>query len=325
MLSRIARGICTIGREVERAQNVTRILEVNHKMHLERGPLDGSNIWVAISEAFETGLPLPDERGLYDVLVASPAHEYSVARCVRSARDLGRAIRDHISEEMWLHLNESHLALADVCFDQVLRVGRSEFNRRIEIFGDALYGLADDTMIHGPAWHFLRIGRFLERACMICRILDIKRKAISLAPGEVGRPIDVHQWQALLRSLSGYEPYRRAYDARIIPARVFEFAIQRDDFPRSLAHAVSQVADSLDRVTGANAVQLALRRSVEQLRQELRLLDARELLLDGSLESHVKLLERRCRDIGSGLEQVFFASQRALPGAAASAASLVPQ
>jgi uncharacterized alpha-E superfamily protein len=323
MLSRIARAIFTIGREVERAQNVTRILEVNHKMHLERGPLDGSNIWVAISEAFDTGLALPNERGLYDVLVASADHEHSVARCVRSARDLGRAIRDHISEEMWLHLNESHLALADVGFDQVLRVGRSEFNRRIEIFCDGLYGLADDTMIHGPAWHFLRIGRFLERASMICRILDIKRKAISLTPTAVGRAIDVHQWQALLRSLSGYEPYRRAYDARIVPARVFEFVIQRADFPRSLAHAVSQVADSLACVTHTVPAQLALRRSVGDLREELRLLDARELLLDGSLESHVKLLQRRCRDVAAGLELAFFASRRT--ASAAAAASLVPQ
>jgi uncharacterized alpha-E superfamily protein len=248
-----------------------------------------------------------------------------VARCVHSARGLGRAIRDHISEEMWLHLNESHLAFADVCFDHVLRVGRSEFNRRVEVFCDAFHGLADDTMIHGPAWHFLRIGRFLERACMICRILDIKRKAVSLAPQEAGRPIDVHQWQALLRSLSGYEPYRRAYDARILPARVFEFVIQRADFPRSLAHAVGQVGDSLDRVTHAIPAQLALRRGVAQLREELRLLDARELLLDGSLESHVKILERRCRDIASGLETAFFASQRAVPSAAASAAALVPQ
>jgi uncharacterized alpha-E superfamily protein len=310
---------------VERAQNVTRILEVNHKMHLERGPLDGSNIWVAISEAFDTGLALPNERGLYDVLVASASHEYSVARCIRKARDLGREIRDHISEEMWLHLNESHLALVDVCFDEVLRVGRSDFNRRIEIFGDALYGLADDTMIHGPAWHFLRIGRFLERACMICRILDIKRKAVSLAPQEAFRPIDVHQWQALLRSLSGYEPYRRAYDARIVPARVFEFVMQRADFPRSLAHAVGQISDSLDRVTHSIPSQMALRRNVADLREDLRLLDARELLLDGSLESHVKLLERRCRDVAAGLEQAFFASQRAVPVASAAAASLVPQ
>jgi uncharacterized alpha-E superfamily protein len=324
MLSRIARAICTIGREVERAQNVTRVLEVNHKMHLERGPLDGSNIWVAISEAFETGLALPNERGVYDVLVASADHEHSVARCIRSARDLGRAIRDHISEEMWLHLNESHLALADVGFDQVLRIGRSDFNRRIEVFCDGFYGLADDTMIHGPAWHFLRIGRFLERATMICRILDIKRKAIALVPTAAGGAIDVHQWQALLRSLSGYEPYRRAYDARIIPARVFEFVIQRADFPRSLAHAVSQVAGSLERVAGANPAQLALRRSVFQLGEELRQLDARELLLDGSLESHVRLLERRCRGVASGLELAFFASQRAAPAAAA-AAALVPQ
>ena len=56
MLSRIARGLYTLGRYVERAHNVVRILEVNHKMNLERASIDEANVWNAIAESFDTTL-----------------------------------------------------------------------------------------------------------------------------------------------------------------------------------------------------------------------------------------------------------------------------
>ncbi len=327
MLSRIARGLYGIGRDVERAQNVIRILEVNHKMNLERDPEDELNIWLAISEAFGSQVDPPSEFALYQELVLDFEHAYSVRRCIRSARDGGRAMRDYISEEMWLHLNGVFLSLTDLSFEQILAEGRSEFNRRIETFCDAFHGLADDTMIQGSAWRFLRIGKFLERALMICRILEIKRKVLALAPQEEGRPIDVHQWQALLRSLSGYEPYRRAYDARIKPARVMEFVLQRSDFPRSLAHSILQIRQALGTLASENAAQLELCATAELFLEQLKVLDAREVLRSGSLEAYVSVLHKRCSEIAQSLERSFFVSSRPASPAIVPAphAGLVPQ
>jgi len=327
VLSRIARGLYGIGRDIERAQNVIRILEVNHKMNLERDAEDEANIWVAIAEAFGSHCDPPSEFGLYQELVLEFDHPYAVRRCIRSARDGGRAMRDYISEEMWLHLNGTYLDLSQLTFEHILSEGRSEFNRRIETFCDAFHGLADDTMIHGSAWLFLRIGKFLERSSMICRILEIKRKVLALAPEHEGRPIDVHQWQALLRSLSGYEPYRRAYDARIVPARVMEFVLQRTDFPRSLAHATDQILVSLRSLPSENAAQLELAEQAELFLEQLRLLDAGEVLQSGSLESHISVLRKRSDEIAKRMEQSFFVSSRPAPAPIVPSqyAGLVPQ
>jgi uncharacterized alpha-E superfamily protein len=327
VLSRIARGLYGIGRDVERAQNVVRVLEVNHKMHLERAPVDRSNVWVPIAEAFETGLATPDEASLYRELVFSDEHPYSVRRCIRSARDQTRAMRDRVSEELWLHLNQAHRELLPAGFPGVVALGRSELNRRVELFADAFFGLADNTLVHGPAWHFLRIGRFVERATMICRILDVKRKALLQVPEAAGAPIDVHQWQALLRSLSGYEPYRQTFDARIVPARVLEFVLQREDFPRSLHHALRQVAASLHALSGDHPARVELLRGIELLCDELHLLDARGLLLAGALEREVQLLARRCEDLAAAVERGFFTSFRPAlaPLRVAPGAGLVPQ
>jgi uncharacterized alpha-E superfamily protein len=327
MLSRIARGLCQMGRDIERAQNIIRILEVNHKMHLEREPLRSANVWVAIADAFQVETPSPSEQSLYAELVLSESHPFSVRRCITSARSQARSMRDHISEEMWLHLNRYYLDFSEIAFGDIVRKGRSEFNREVETFCDAFHGLSDNTMVRGPAWYFLRIGKFLERAQMCCRILDVKRKALGLAPQEEGRPLDVHQWQTLLRSLSGYEPYRRVYDARIQPDRVLEFALKRSDFPRSLLHCLLQLAEALRFVASPNRAHADLLQRVEGMAVELRQLDTVNLLAEGYLESYVRLMIRRADDLSRAVEDAYFSSLRPapVPVRAVAGASLVPQ
>lgn len=326
MLSRIARGLHELGRHVERAQHVVRVLEVNHKMNLERTSLDESNVWTAIAEAFEcTGLDHPTEAELYGELVLSRTHPWSVRYCIEHARDEGRAMREHISEEMWLHLNRTHLELKPLGFDDILGIGRSEFNRRIEIFSDAFSGLADDTLIRGEAWSFLRIGRLGERAAMVCRILRIKLK--SLAVAHEGAALDVHQWQALLRSLSGYEPYRRIYDARIVPERVLEFVIKQAAFPRSLVFTLSELRSGLRAMPRSNALQMDVDRDLSRLVEELRRLDTTELIASGSLDTELRRIDQCCRNVAEGLELGYFTTRRPTspPIAAWPGSILVPQ
>jgi uncharacterized alpha-E superfamily protein len=308
MLSRIARGLCQLGRDLERAQNVVRILEVNHKMHLERESLGSASVWVAIADAFRVSAEPPSEPVLYAELVLSPVHPFSARRCIASAREHGRSMRNHISEEMWLHLNRYYLELAELGFEDILRKGRSEWNREVETFCDAFHGLADNTMVRGSAWYFLRIGKFVERAQMTCRILEVKRKTLALAPHEEGRPLDVHQWQALLRSLSGYEPYRRVYDARIQPERVLEFALKNPDFPRSLLHSVLQLCELIRLVSAPSHAQAELQQRVDVLAIELRHLDPARVLAEGDLERHVGLWQRHCEELANALERSYFSS-----------------
>ena len=190
MLSRVARSLFELGRSVERAHHVAQIIEVSHKMNLERVDHNEAEVWQAISNAFGGDPSVTLEREIYEGFVLSETHPYSVRKCVGQARFEGRAMREHISEEMWLHLNHTHLEFKTITFESVMSVGRSEFNRRVTIFSDALSGLADDTMIRGEAWAFLRIGKLTERASMICKILKIKQKSIT--PELDGGPIDVH-------------------------------------------------------------------------------------------------------------------------------------
>lgn len=310
MLSRIARALYYIGRDVERAENVARILEVNHKMNLETAP--EVNVWHPILEAFGIADSESTEAAVYEELVLSDDNPYSVRSCIRSARDNGRANREQLSEELWEHLNRYNRSLDGMSFDSILEIGRTEFNRQVELFCSAFNGLAHDTMVHGRGWHFLRLGRYSERAAMTCRILQIKCGLLLLNPEEKGSPLDLHQWQALLRSLSAYQPYRSLYHARIVPARVLEFLVSNPAFPRSFHYSLALVYDSLRAVGSSNLKQMEVRTFVSDLLGELRDPAYCTLMLQGDLKRDIEQLGQRCADVSALLEETYFNFMKAV-------------
>jgi uncharacterized alpha-E superfamily protein len=306
MLSRIAQGLFAMGRDIERAANVARIIEVHHKMNLRGQGVSRKDSWPAITGAFDLDVPGTGEAAAYEALVFSPENEYSVLACVRRAREEGRTKRDHVSEEMWLHLNRFYLEFRGLDFDSVLRLGRSEFNRQVESFCDGFHGIADSTLLRGPEWHFLCLGKYLERARMTCRITEIKATVLALTPLEAGTPIDYHQWQALLRSVSGYEAYRRFHDARIVPHRVLEFLLQNADFPRSLHYCFLRVQESVDVITAREGQPRRGHVMVDALLDEIRHMDTGAMVHRDRLAQDLARLGERCDKVAESVDAAFF-------------------
>jgi hypothetical protein len=137
----------------------------------------------------------------------------------------------------------------------------------------------------------------------------------------------VHQWQALLRSLSGYEPYRRAYDARIIPSRVLEFVLQREDFPRSLTCTLRSLQATLSELNGTNPLQVKLAGDLDRLLKQISNIDPHEIARSGSFEHELHWIEERCEVLSVEFETGFFTTSRpaSQPITAAPGAALVPQ
>lgn len=304
MLSRIGEALYWMGREIERAQDVVRVLEVTHRMALVRQSLDDPLTWLPLYAAFEVPTEEASEGELYERLVVDPTHPFSVSRCLRSARERGRSLRDHISEEMWAYLNRAHLGLQALSYEAIRQDGRSEFSFRIETLCDAFHGIADNTMMHSSEWQFLRVGKYLERAEMTARILHVKSRSLAIFPGTAGRPIDVHQWQAMLRSVAGFEPYRRCHDARIIPSRVLNFVLNHPDFPRSMGYCISRVDSHLpEECRGPK--QQHLRRDLVNLVRHLEATDV-QALVSRDLGAYSEDLMRRVAEVSSALEGACF-------------------
>jgi uncharacterized alpha-E superfamily protein len=83
---------------------------------------------------------------------------------------------------------------------------------------------------------------------MTARTLDVKYHIILPELSMVGSALDYYQWAALLKSLSGFEAFRRTYHSGFMPADVAEFVVLNRDFPRSIVFSVERMGAALNTI-----------------------------------------------------------------------------
>ena len=202
-------------------------------------------------------------------------------------------------------------------------------------------------MLQDEAFHFLRIGSFLERADNTARLLDVKFHSvengiIGFGPGarpracatawrwaetqsqsqsqsqtgggsqsqsqsqsqESGKDVefDFYHWSAVLRSVSGFEVYRKVYRNVIRPERVAELLILRPDMPRSLAACMHEVLLNLQRV--ANEQSKDTLRMAGRLDADLQYGRIDEILATG-LHAYLTQFLERVNALGAGISRDF--------------------
>jgi uncharacterized alpha-E superfamily protein len=267
MLSRTANNLFWMARYVERGENTARILDVTYRMSLM--PQDRS---VAQKEWFAplniTGALFPfsgrySAVGSHDVLrymVLDPDNPSSIMSCARAARENARAVRGAITSEMWEVLNSTWLELQNFNESRLDTEGVSQFFDWVKERAHLFRGVTVGTALKDEAFHFNRLGIFLERADNTARILDVKYHVLLPSVEDVGGAVDYYQWAAVLRSVSAFESYRKVYRDVITPLRVAELLILRDDMPRSLHACMREAYDIMQLLARPHATE-ALRRA----------------------------------------------------------------
>jgi uncharacterized alpha-E superfamily protein len=126
-------------------------------------------------------------------------------------------------------------------------------------------------------------------------------------PADVGGALDALHWRALLRSASAYEMYRKRHGG-IAPAKVVEFLLLDDKFPRSVRYCLSKGERSLHAITGAaiGTWTSGAERELGRLNAELSYADTSEILKDG-LHEYIDNLQQRLNYVGSSVYETFFA------------------
>jgi len=311
MLSRIARQMYWLGRNIEHAENVTRILDVNHRMSLEQGYFSELDVWspmLAIGQAedvFAEHYDAITQSNVYHFLLLNAENSDSVVSRINLAREAVRVMRDHVSTEMWMSLNVIYLDLQKLDGKHLTQFQYEDLCEKIQNFCHGFHGLADNTMVHGKGWNFLRLGWALERAEMSARILEMKYHILLPDASELGRPLDIHQWQALLRSVSGYEAYRRLYRARIVPAFVVEMFLTDVRFPRSVHFCVQSMTHALRALHADDVVRQSLSKQAEQKLAGLFATSGKAILVNG-LKQALDLVQDSCDKIHQGIHHAYF-------------------
>jgi len=313
MLSRSAERMYRMGRYVEHAENVARLINVNHRMSLELKYFSDIDIWSPViattrsEKLFGELYSEVNETNVCEFLLSSELNPDSVVSCIRSAREQARTMRDRISEELWTHLNRTYLEFqTPELVQQVMAQGNDAFHERILLFCNAFHGLSDNTMVRAVSWNFLRLGRFFQRALMTLRIVEIKSHILLPETQESDTPIDLHQWEALLRSVSGYEAYRRLFRARMVPARVVDLLVANPQFPRSLHYCLIQIRSALTNLSHEGKDHQELNAQVDVFLDDLQEGAVGDQILSRGLKGEVTRLQHRILSIDALLNRSYF-------------------
>jgi uncharacterized alpha-E superfamily protein len=314
MLSRTADHLFWMARYIERAENTARMMDVNYQTALLPQSADRAELgWhgvLGISEL--TGPYLQrhakvEARAVMQFMVGDDANSSSIASCLRAARENARAVRGTLTTELWETTNQTWLE-----FNRML--GEGAFERDpgalfewVKFRSHLSRGVAVGTMLQDEALHFIRIGTFLERADNTARLLDVKFHALAgdffgSRQGDEAREVDFYYWSAVLRSVSGFEIYRKVYRNVIQPDKVAELLILRPNMPRSMAACMNEVVANLDHV--ANDLSGETQRRAGRLRSDLKFGRIDEILATG-LHAYLTQFLDRVNDIGAGISRDF--------------------
>ncbi len=311
LLSRVAESVYWMARYMERAENVARFVGVNLHLRIDL-PQGDVNGWQALIDTSGDAAVFLERYGtatperVIEFLVFDTHNRNSILSCVRAARENARSVRETISSEMWEEINSFHLVL----FDQAARPGPDslpEFFQRVRRSCHLFQGVTDSTMTHNEAWHFIQLGRQLERADKTTRLLDVKYFILLPSASDVGTPYDDIQWSAVLKSVSGFEMYRKAH-GRIVPIRIVEFLLLDGDFPRAVRHCVAAADYSLHTITGTPAANFSCgsEQRMGLLRSELDYAQV-QAILAGGLHEFLDGLQAKMNRIDECVLEDFFA------------------
>lgn len=270
MLSRVADSLYWMARYGERAEHTARLVAVKLEATVEQSNEEADASWLRVHLAL-TGEPLttktPDAFQMTRDIAFDRLNPSSLISSLRLARDNARQVREQLSNELWEHLNRLYLQLQTVTIDNVWVHQPAQFFREVLEQLYTLDGIMYTTLRHGEGWYFLQLGRFIERAQLVSRLLDIHYGGGLPAPAQALRPKD-SDWLVLLKLCTAFEPYSHEYTAAIHPARVAQFLLFDAEFPHSVRFAIDRVRDALDHV--APGAPPARRAHVERLAGRLK-------------------------------------------------------
>lgn len=258
MLSRVADSLYWIGAYVERAENVTRLLTVTSELTSEIEGFDESlaqSQWDELLAALPgTNVPASDfslKAGLslpyIQSLLLDQLNPMSVQHSLQKARDNARSVREAITREVFLSLNEAFRELGDARRKK-LRDPATGYDLVVRTHSSIIQtlGAMENTMARDRGWTFLKLGEAVERTLRTLFVLRAKLPALQPGAGASDIPLYYARWRSMLRSLASLENYRRDHGASLDPERVVRFLLFDRYSPRSVRCGVIRMKHYLD-------------------------------------------------------------------------------
>ncbi|GAC1338215.1 MAG: alpha-E domain-containing protein [Acetobacteraceae bacterium] len=313
LLTRDAEGLFWVARYLERVENLARLIDVTQTFE---SPGREAESWTALVAIFA------DHEGLKDqeINAATVKHFYlldannpnSIPAALNLARTNARTLRPLISTEMWMQLNVFHRTVMAITPADLNGDALSRLCRVIKEGVQAHTGITEGTFFRDQGWHFYMLGRLVERADQMTRLLDIKYHLLVRGSEEERRRVELTQWNAVLRAAAGYHAFRRVAQAGFAPWDVVSFLLSDTSFARSVALCVRDLEWHLHQLRSRYGLRdaAAVLERVDELR--LALGQGSGFLQPNGLHEFLDHLQRDLSCVADEIGTAFFRDWRPL-------------
>jgi len=255
MLSRTADNLYWMGRYLERAETMARLLHVGARMNLIPDTVSGyRNEWGPILQASGTSAAFHDkygeplERNVVSHLFFDRDNPASVASCITRARENARIVRTAITETVWDALNGALQELRALERKPRSEISIAELTDWTARQNALAAGAIDTTLLRNDGFDFIHLGRHLERADNTARFIDVKYYVLLPDVGYVGSGLDNVQWHTLLRGMQMHRAFHWAYGGGLSADKIVDLLILNPACPRALITSIQGVNEHLDRL-----------------------------------------------------------------------------
>lgn len=300
MLSRVADSLYWMSRYLERAEHTVRMLDVNFSMTLDPSSTSEEGRWRRVLAALGSPAGLEWKGDFYSLahaLAFARDNSASITGCICAARDNARQVREEINSEQWQQLNRMYHRVTEEV---------PEKGNRLDDFLTAtlndlhlLQGATDTTMSHGEGWHFIQIGRSIERATAVAMLLGVFEwdSGQEIIPEAAGSQ-QFLEWIGLLRSCTAFEAYCSVYTADLTQPRILQFLLLNKEFPHSVRYSIDQLSWALMAVQQESGRLVAeeLSRVAGRLQASLTFCEVSEVIAQG-VATYVHSILQQCRHI----------------------------
>ena len=307
MLSRVADSLYWMSRYLERAEHTARLIDVDLQLQLDQSPgADaGRSLRLLAASHIETlAAANDDSMSLSHMLTFDRSNPSSIVSCLACARENLRQVREQCSSEMWEQLNRLYLKIVNTTPTDSLNA--HGFYRAVQEGAHLFQGVTDTTMSHGQGWHYIQLGRYVERTDALATVIGTH---FSFLPHFVNQAVESEEyleWVGLLKSCAAFEAYCKAYTADLRPLRVAEFLLLNAELPHSVLFSIDMVHVALQaiaRLTDRRADEAI--RVMGRLRATLGYSNIDEIMANGAT-NYMNNIRAQCAQVHTAIQQIYF-------------------
>ncbi len=246
MLSRVAENLYWMTRYMERAENTARLINATSQVLLDlpRGASFGWDVLiqvVGLDDLFREHYSAYDEISVMRFLISDARNPSSILSCIHNARENSRTLREILPRTAWERINALYLFINANATLAIERARRYDILEGVIERRQSVVGLLADCMSHDVGFQFIRIGRFLERADMTTRIVDINAAVLAPRQQVPDDPAMALLWMGVLKSLNAYQMYRRHASVHVRSGEVVNFLLKDEYFPRTVRYCLDEL------------------------------------------------------------------------------------